>query len=151
MFLSSIVILAKSWTAKSNTNSVFQVQYELNLPNRALYIKRHRQEEKGRTKRGGGQKQSATEGGQAKSREQEKGRSRRSQHGRNKKGEEGEEKQAKQKAEGEKKSPGEPTRRWSPHTNSLYFFCSISIFLPRSSLRQKPASHLPLRRNDHAR
>ena len=133
-----------------------EVQYELSLPSPirtqsskpcTLYKETQRRRKGGRKTEG----QSATEGGEAKSREQEKNRSRRSQHGQNKRGEEGEEKQAKQKAEGEKKSPGEPTRRWSPHTNSLYFFCSISIFLPRSSLRQKPASHLPLRRNDHAR
>ena len=140
--------LAKSWTTKSNTNSIFQVQYELNLPNRALYIKRHREEEKS----GGRQKDRA----QQREAKQKAGNKRKAgaggvNTGGTKKGEEREEKQAKQKAEGEKKSPGEPTRRWSPHTNSLYFFCSISIFLPRSSLRQKPASHLPLRRNDHAR
>ncbi|KAL6208925.1 hypothetical protein ACLB2K_019868 [Fragaria x ananassa] len=43
MFLSSIVTLANSWTT---------VQYELNLSNRALYIKRHREEEKGAEDRG---------------------------------------------------------------------------------------------------
>ena len=86
MFLSSIVTLVKSWTVKSNTNSVFQVQYELNLPNRALYIKRHIEEEGEANTKGGRQKDiSATEGGEAKSREQEKGRSSQSQHGRNKK------------------------------------------------------------------
>ena len=137
MFLSSIVTLANSWTT---------VQYELNLPNRALYIKRHREEEKG----GGRQKDRA----QQREAKQKAGNKRKTGAGgvnTDRTKEEKKEKRNKRSKKQKDKSPGEPTRRWSPHTNSLYFFCSISIFLPRSSLRQKPASHLPLRRKDHAR
>ncbi|KAL6129015.1 hypothetical protein ACLB2K_072368 [Fragaria x ananassa] len=49
--------------------------------------------------------------------------------------------QAKQKVEEQRKRIGEPTR-WSSHSNSLYFFCSVSIFLLCPVLRRKPQKHV---------
>ena len=126
-----------------------EVQYELSLPSPirtqsskpcTLYKEAHRRRRGGKHKGRKTEGHSAIEGGEAKSREQEKGRSRRSQHGQNKRGEEGEEKQATQKAEGEKKSPGEPTKGGAPTlTLFISFAASLSFCLVPHSARSPQA------------
>lgn len=97
--------LAKSWTTKSNTNSIFQVQYELNLPNRALYIKGHTQ--------GGGR---------------QKDRARRQEgEAEQNKVEEEENRRRKQRGEAKSKRRAASQQEGGALILTLYFFCRVFI------------------------
>ncbi|KAL6209922.1 hypothetical protein ACLB2K_020861 [Fragaria x ananassa] len=84
--------------------------------------------------------QSATEGGETKSREQEKGRSRRSQHGQNKRGEEGEENKGSKKQR-ERRKEAASQQEGGAHSLTLFtsFAGSLSFCLVPHSTRSPQA------------